>query len=277
MIVGVVFTSCEDDDTVANESLLNEPTQVKVEFTDLNDGTEVLEDGGTVALELSLSQALTYDAIGTIEVTSSDGSLETSPGVTEVTYTTTFALSAGETTATINLTFADDTLDDVSEVYTVTISNLESVDGAYPTTSFLLGGDTTRTINVLDNFATVVVTVVGDVTIIFTWDDGSDLDIRLRDSGLSTISTGYLWASGGSESVTLAETEPDDLYTVSIRPWDVADSEQNWTLEFVSPAGSEFFTGTLTNASSGWSQEDNILQIEKVTSGADVTYTLTQL
>lgn len=274
MIVGVVFTSCEDDDTVANENLVNSPTQVKIEFTDQNNDITITE-GDSVDLTVGLSQSLTYDAIMTIDIVSSDGSLSTS-GVSEVAFTATATFPAGQTSATFSLTFADDEIFDTTEIYTVSIVGFESVDGTYPLTSFVIGGDVSRTINVENGLVqVVVVTVAGDVTINFTWDDASDLDIRLRDSGLSTISTGYSTSPG--ESITLAEIDSDDLYTVSIRPWDILDSEQNWTLEFVSPAGSEFFTGTLTNASSGWSQEDNIMQIEKVTSGADVTYTLTQL
>lgn len=272
MIVGVVFTSCEDDDTVANENLVNSPTQVKIEFTDQNNDITITE-GDSVDLTASLSQSLTYDAIMTIDIISSDGSLSTS-GVSEVAYTATATFPAGQTSATFSLTFADDEITDTTETYTVSIVDFESVDGTYPLTSFVIGGDVSRTINV-ENGLVQVVTIAGDVTINFTWDDASDLDIRLRDSGLSTVSSGYSTSPG--ESITLGETEPDDLYTVSIRPWNVADSEQNWTLEFVSPAGSEFFTGTLTNAIGFWGQEDNILQIEKVTSGADVTYTFTQL
>ena len=269
MIIGVVFTSCEDDDTVANESLVNSPTQVKIEFTDQNNDITITE-GDSVDLTASLSQSLTYDAIMTIDIVSSDGSLSTS-GVSEVAFTATATLPAGQTTATFSLTFTDDEITDTTETYTVSIVDFESVDGTYPTTSFLIGGDISRTINV-ENGLVQVVTVAGDVNIALTWASGQDMDLRLFEKNQSTANQiDGSFSVSSVETVTLTSAQPDGDYTVWIEEWFGLSAPVDYTLTLDFPGGEQsVFNGTVT-------ADGFYLIINKSTNGADVTYTLTQL
>ena len=121
----------------------------------------------------------------------------------------------------------------------------------------------------------IVVTTPSDVDFNFTWTGASDLDCRIRDAALNYIDTGYSVTPG--ETVTLGQSDPDGVYTFSIRPWSVADPTSDYTIDFVSPAGTETFTGTVTLGAGFWAEEFTVLEIEKVTSGSQVTYTFTEL
>ena len=118
-------------------------------------------------------------------------------------------------------------------------------------------------------------TTPADVDLNFDWTGTSDLDIRIRDAGLSDIDTGYSVTPG--ESVTLGQTDPDGVYTLSVRPWTVNDPTSDYTIDFVSPAGTETFTGTVTLGGGFSSEETPVLAILKETSGTVVTYTFTEL
>ena len=118
-------------------------------------------------------------------------------------------------------------------------------------------------------------TTPADVDFNFTWTGGSDLDVRIRDAGLNDIDTGYSVTPG--ETATLAQGDPDGIYTFSIRPWTVADPTSDWTIDFVHPDGTETFTGTVILGGGFWADEFTILEIEKVTDGATVTYTFTEI
>ncbi len=70
---------------------------------------------------------------------------------------------------------------------------------------------------------------------------------------------------------------PDGVYTFSIRPWDVFSPAIDYLIEMQVPTNETYpFTGTLLNATGGWSQEITSLEITKSTDGAVVTYTVVQ-
>lgn len=270
MIVGVLFTSCETDDATANEDLVNAVGQTKVEFVDQNNGLSILEDGGTVAFELRLNSPLPYDAIVTIDVTSSDGSLETTSGVTEVTYDSTINIQAGGTGANVLLTFADDTLDDGSEIYTVSIVNVEPADGVFPLTSFVLGGDLSREVGVFDFLP--LFTIEGDVDISLTWASGQDMDLELYAGNQSTSNqVDGSYSVGSVETVTLPSGSTDGDYSVWIEEWLGLSAPVDFTLTLRFPDNQqEVFTGTVT-------QDGFYLVINRATVGSSIAYSFTEL
>lgn len=264
-----LFISCGEDDveSITNDGTFTETSEISIGFSDANDGLLLLEAGGTADFTISTSvPALSSDMVITLAMTSSDGSVE-------ATFPASVTIPAGDTSVTFTCTLQDDGVLGDMETYVVSIDNAV-IDG--DTTGFYLTtSEVSRTMNVVDTLPVIVSTTPSDVDFNFTWTGTSDLDIRIRDAGLNNIDTGYSVTPG--ETVTLALGDPDGLYTLSIRPWTVADPTSDWTLDFVSPAGTETFMGTVTLGGGFWADEFTILEIDKETDGGTVTYTITQL
>lgn len=263
--------SCEQDDSGANEDLVVTPTQVTVSFTDQNDGTVLLEDGGAVTLEVTLDQALTYDSILTLDVTSSDGSIETTAGVMEVAFTPVANLAAGETSASFDFVFSDDTITDGTEVYTVSISNLESASGVYPINRFITGADLTRTITAVEgDLPLTVVTTAGDVNVLLEWATAEDLDLYLRDEpgfdgGNPNIATSWF---SQPESMPIAGGLADGTYYIGVDSFlDTAPFGVPCILTLTFPDATAEVLLTELN-------EFIWIQVDKSTNGSVVTYTI---
>jgi hypothetical protein len=263
-----LFISCGEDDveSITNDGTFTATSEISIGFSDSNDGLLLLENGGTADYTISVNSSLSSDMVISLAVTSNDGSVE-------ATFPATVTIPAGDTSVSFTCTLVDDGVAGDTEIYTVAIDNAViqgDTTGFYLTTS-----EVSRTMNIVDTLPTIVTTTPSDVDFNFTWTGASDLDIRIRDAGLNNIDTGYSVTPG--ETVTLAQGDPDGVYTLSIRPWTVADPTSDWSLDFVSPAGTENFTGTVTLGGGFWADEFTILEIEKVTDGATVTYTLTAI
>lgn len=271
ILLVLLVWSCEQDDSGANEDLVVTPTQVTVSFTDQNDGTVLLEDGGAVTLEVTLDEALTYDSILTLEVTSSDGSIETTPGVMEVAFTPVANLAAGETSASFDFVFSDDTITDGTEVYTVSIANLESASGAYAINRFITGADITRTITAVEgDLPLTVVTTAGDVNVLLEWATAEDLDLYLRDEpgfdgGNPNIATSWF---SQPESMPIAGGLADGTYYIGVDSFlDTAPFGVACTLTLTFPdATAEVLLTELNDFI--W------IQVDKSTNGSVVTYTI---
>ena len=201
-------------------------------------------------------------------MTSSDGTID------GATFPASVTIPAGSTTADIDVTFADDGVAEGFVAETFTLQILDADFGG-STVFYLTPGDVNRSVDVADVLPVIVVTTAADVDFNFDWTGTSDLDCRIRNAALTTIDTGY--SVTPTETVTLGQATPDGTYTVSIRPWTVADVSIDYIFEFVSPAGSEIFTGNIMNATPGWSIEIPAIEITKVTDGATVTYTILEL
>lgn len=266
-----IFTSCENNDFDPAEATFTPNVEVNIGFTDQNDDQILLEDGGTISFNLTLSKPLPSDGVATLKLTSSDGSI-TTPGVQEVVFEDTYTFLAGETEKMVTLTFADDMMTD-SEIYTLEVYNFVQSDPS--TEYYVVNGDKTRIVNVLDTLPLIIVTTVGDVDHNFTWAGASDLDCRIRNSAGADIDTGYSVTPG--ETVTLPANAPDGVYTFSIRPWSVADPTSDYEIEFVTPTATEVLMGTVTLGAGFWADEFNVLEVEKTTNGTEVSYELTQL
>jgi len=266
-----LLISCGEDDvdSVTNDGTFSPTSEISIGFIDSNDGQTVLESGGTVSFTIGLSvNPLSVDTEVTLGITSSDGTLDGASVPTTVT------IPAGDNTVDVDVTFADDGVSEGTTAETFTVEILNADFGA-STVFYLTPADINRTVDVVDTLPVIVVTTPSDVDFNFDWTGTSDLDIRIRDAGLSDIDTGYSVTPG--ESVTLGQADPDGVYTLSVRPWDVQDPTADYLIEFVSPAGTEAFTGTVTLTSGFWSEEIPVLAILKETNGTVVTYTFTEL
>ena len=264
----ILFSCGEDDvESITNDGTYTATSEISVGFSDSNDGLLLLEAGGTANYTISTSVgALPVDMVVVLSLDSSDGSVE-------ATFSDSVTIPAGSTSVDVTVTFTDDGVAGDAETYTLGIADViiqGDTSGYYITTA-----EQSRTINIVDSLPVVVVTTPSDVDFNFTWTGTSDLDIRIRDAGLNDIDTGYSTSPG--EVVTLGQADADGVYALSIRPWSVADPTSDYTIEFVSPAGTETFTGTVTLSGGFWADEFTVLEVEKSTDAGQVTYTFTEL
>jgi len=268
-----LLVSCGQDnaDSVTNPGTLNPTSEINLGFTDDNDGQLVLESSDTNATTFTISistNPLPVATVITLGASSSDGTID------GTSFPETVTIPSGETSVDVIVSFSDDGVAEGQGVETVTIEILDAdFGGNYD--YYLTPGDLTRTVDVTDTLPLVVETTVGDLDFSFFWAGNSDLDCRIRDAFLNTIDFGYSVSPG--EFVTLPSAAPDGVYTFSIRPWDVFSPAIDYIIEIKDPTNEIHpFTGTLLNATGGWSQEITSLEITKSTDGAVVTYTIVQ-
>ncbi|TYP99549.1 hypothetical protein C7447_101149 [Tenacibaculum adriaticum] len=273
-VFSMTFIACENDNFGPIESTVTETEEVVIGFLDDNNGASLLEDGGEVVFEVFLSKALSYDGNVELEVTSSDGSIESS-GVQEVTYQENFIIPAGVTSVPVTFTFSDDTLNDGEETYTVRIKNFTTATTL--TQQYVISASDVnkkeRIVKVYDVLPTVVETTVGDVQVEFTWRNSSaDLDLYLI-RGTELLNANVIDYSVGTtttEIVELPTLEVDNIFTVYAQYW-TSPVAVDYTMTFTFPDAQEIeYTGTIS--------DDSILfQFNKETNGDDVTYIISQL
>ena len=267
-----LLISCgqDDVDSVTNPGVLTPTSEINLGFTDANGGQLVLESGGdaiTFVIGLSTNPLPVATTI-TLAGSSSDGTVD------GASYPETVTIPAGDTSVDVVVSFVDDGVPEGTDVETFTIEILDADFGG-SNNYYLTPGDISRTIDVTDTLPLSVVTTVGDVDFGFYWGDSSDLDCRIRDAALNSISIGYTVTPG--ENVTLPGSVSDGVYTFSIRPWSVASSSIDYLIEMEVPTGEIYpFDGKLLNATGAWSQEITSLEITKSTNGSVVTYTIIQ-
>lgn len=264
-----LLLSCGEDDvdSITNDGTYSATSEISIGFSDSNNDQLLLEAGGTVNFTISHSVgALPDDMVISLGLSSSDGSVE-------ATFPATLTIPAGDTSVDLTVTFADDGVAGDTETYTLEIT--DAVIQGDTSEYYLTTAQQSRTINIVDFLPVVVVTTPSDVDFDFTWAGTSDLDCRIRDAALNNIDTGYSVTPG--ETVTLGMADGDGVYTFSVRPWTVADPMVAYNIDFTSPAGTESFTGTLTLGGGFWADEFTVLEIDKATSGGQVTYTFTEL
>lgn len=268
LLTFTLFIACGEDDvdSITNDGTYSPTSEISIGFSDSNDGLLLLEAGGTADYTITHSiGALPDDMVISLSMSSSDGSVE-------ATFPATVTIPAGQTSVTFTCTLNDDGVAGDMETYVLSIADavIEGDTSQYYVTT----ADGERTMDIVDSLPVIVTTTPSDVDFNFIWTGTSDLDIRIRDAALNTIDTGYSVTPG--ETVTLGQADPDGTYTLSIRPWTVADPTSEWEVDFVYPTGNEIFRGIVTLGGGSWSEEFTILEIEKVTSGGTVTYTFTE-
>ena len=273
-----LLVSCgqDDVDSVTNPGSLNPTSEINLGFTDDNDGQLVLESSDTNATTFTISistNPLPVATVITLGASSSDGTID------GTSFPETVTIPSGETSVDVIVSFSDDGVQEGTDIETVTIEILDADFGGN-FDYYLTPGDITRTIDVTDSLPFSVVTEVGPLNMVFYWGGFSDLD-----AGLFSVTTqGFIDLSQNfdqtPEFLTLPAAAPDGQYIFLIAPWSVASSAVDWLLEFevVShPVQTVYpFTGTLTNAGGFYSDLRQTIEINKSTSGTEVTYTIIQ-
>lgn len=265
LLLVAVFWSCEEDDNVANTDLGAIPTQVNVSLQMVSDASTVSENGGTVNFEVSLENSLPIDIDITLDVTSSDGSNETTSGIPEFTLTE-GVITSGTTSVIITATFVDDTIMDITETYTFSLANAQfsSSNSDYYITS---NPSTSSQVTVIDELDPTITTIVGDVSIVLDWAGFEDLDLYLRDEpgfdgGAGNID--FSWYSQ-PEEMTIDATLSDGEYFIGFNDFSGSPSVPcDLTLTF--PDGQELQVADEATADVVW------IPITKITVGDEVWY-----
>ena len=260
--LALVFSCGEDDvDSITNDGTFTDSRHVFVGFTDANNNFTATESDA-VTYTISMNEPLTSDAVITLQMVSSDGSVE-------ATYDNTVTIPAGQTSVDVTVTMADDgDADDGLETYTLTITDVQYT---LTSTVYLTLGDTSRTISVLD----LLETIAGDVTITLTWTDGGrDMDLFLV-TGMQDLGGTVVDSSAGvttTEVVTFPSTAAEDAdFSVWTQEWpSFSGGPVDLTLTVDFPdAQQKVYNITVTQNS--W-----LLGIRKTTIGTTLAYTLTQ-
>tara|TARA_B100000809_G_scaffold113364_1_gene111871 strand:+ start:3166 stop:4041 length:876 start_codon:yes stop_codon:yes gene_type:complete len=278
MVLGLSFYSCEDDSTVANEELLVTPTEISVNFVDANNNISVIE-GEDVVLNVQLSSALSIAT--TLDVMVQSGGADAS--ATEVTYTSSFEIAAGSTSQDITLSFLDDGDYLLSDIQTYTVSfNMGNMDPNL----YLISTDASRIITVSEPLppGTVVTTTTGNLSISVGFAAGGDIDVYglegMLIDGPAILAANLFDASAGysnPEVINLASGSSDGDYTIFIRDYNGGyPTDVVVTLDFAG-GEQEVFNLVVDDAMfAGLIDGDVKLFINKASSGAAVTYTITQ-
>jgi len=276
LISFTLLISCGQDevDSVTNPGVLTPTSEINFGFIDANDGQLVLEsdplNAVTFVIGLS-SNPLPVATVLTIGVSSSDGTID------GANYPETVIIPAGDTSVDVVVSFSDDGVAEGTNAETFTIEILDA-DLGDNSDYYLTSGDATRTIDVVDTLPFSVVTEAGPLELVFSWDGSSDLDAFLNTASGTEIdgSQGYT----NTEYLTLPSSAADGVYIFQISPWTVSSTAIDWLLEIevVShPTQTVYpFTGELLNASGGYSDERDTIEITKSTDGSEVKYTIIQ-
>jgi len=226
MVVGLSFYSCEDDSSLTNEQLLVEPTPVNIILNKVSPEEFVFETGGQVTFEVTLSAAIDYDVDVRLTAKSDDNSIETTPGVKEVTFPTIVTIASGSMAASITTTFSDDTIRDISEVYTFSIENVTSTSGTYSNNFNLTNIQNSSSVTSILVYDTpTIVTSVGDVNAILDWTGSSfspDLDLYLMSQPSASSSAFDFSFYSKPEVVTIRESFSDGDYFIGLDNWNIA-------------------------------------------------------
>ena len=269
-ILSLLVVSCEDNtESVTNPGEFSGDgiTEVKVGFTDNNLSTELTE-GEKVTYSVGMPIKIKGDVKVSINITSTDGDAE-------ATYPSSVTIVEGVKTAYFDVIPKDDGVVE-TESFKVEITNVEVSLNNSQENYFVHLGDNSRTISVKD-IPTPIVTTAGDFVFNFTWSGATnDLDCRLVNNPPTLqYDTGYSTTPG--ETVTLVDAVPDGDYLFRVRPWTVNDTSIDYNIEIVAPTESRDYSGNFMNLTGGWSMEFVVLEINKSTNGAVVTYTINQL
>ncbi|MCF2875952.1 MULTISPECIES: hypothetical protein [unclassified Tenacibaculum] len=280
LLLSLGFVSCESETTDPVEGIATATEQIVIGFSDTNLKTTVLENGGTATYQVSLSKPLPVDGVVVFDITSSDGSTESTSGVGEVSYGE-VKIPAGETSATVTFTFADDTVADAEEIYNVSIKNLSVSTTLIKYFITLNNKSSERTINVYDTLPLVVEVPVGDMDIVLDWPGSEDLDLYLRsEAKITSTVIANSWFSQ-PEEVTITQALADGDYFLGLDNYDIATPYNipcTLSLNFSGGKSEVLLTSLETTATAAANGEPDIwYKINKVTYGSKVTYTIIKL
>lgn len=181
LMLSSVFIACESETTELVEGSVTSTDQVKIGFTDTNDASIIIEDGGNITFEVSITKTLPYDLTVELELSSNDNSL-ISDNISEVSYDEKVVIPTGDTSISIPLNFVDDQKDDLAESYTLKVKNAYTAETL--TTHFIINSDAknsmSRSVDVYDKLPIIIETVKGNASLVLNWRGTEDLDLYLR-------------------------------------------------------------------------------------------------
>ncbi|TWU42045.1 Calx-beta domain-containing protein [Novipirellula artificiosorum] len=201
--------------------------------------TTVNEDAGTVTF--TVNRTAGSDGIVTVAFATANGTATAGADYTATSGTLNFA--AGETSKMITVPILDDTVDESSETFTVTISN--------PTGGATLGATQVSTVTITDNDEPAVVAGVlsispanrtvdedsGTATFTVTRTGGSDGVITVKyatANGTATAGADYTATSGTLE---FADGETSKSFTVPILEDAIDEPNETFTVTISDPTG----------------------------------------
>jgi len=263
MVLGFSFYSCDDDDSIPNQDLLFVPTEVAVSLSRVSTDVSVPESGGQVVYNVDLTSALSYDLDVTLDVVSSDGSIETTTGLVELSGVGSATIASGDTTVTFTIDFIDDTVLDFTETYTFSIGSI--VSSGSSSDSYLLDVSSSESILVTDT--PDIITTAGDFDINLDWTGNTDLDLYLRDGDGSTID--YSWYSQ-PENITFLESYADGDYAIGVDDYYDSPLPTSCDLTLTFPDGQTLPLLDEATADFIW------FQVTKLTNGSEVWYYIIQ-
>jgi len=263
--MSLLVVSCDDTtDSVTNPGTFTLPEEVKVSFTDTNPNPEVTE-GDMTSFRLGMNQAINGEVVISLSVTSSDGGVE-------ATYPATVTLENGEAAKYIDFAITDDGISESGEVYTVTITGVDVQFADGSTQYYVYNGDYSRTITVKD-IPVPIVTIAGDVDVVLTWADASrDMDLFLVTGDQDLFGTVVDSSLGftTTEATVFPGAAPDGVYSVYINQY-AFTAVVDYTMTFTFPDGQERIVNSTISA------DGFVFTFTKSTTGADVTYNITEL
>lgn len=280
LLLSLAIVSCESETTNLVEGVATATEQVVIGFSDTNLKTDVLENGGTATYQISLSKPLPVDGVVVFDINSSDGSIESTAGVGEVSYNE-VKIPAGETSVNVTFTFTDDTVSDAEEIYSVSIKNLNVSQTLTKHFVTLKEDNGIRTINVYDTLPLVVEAPLGDADIVLNWAGSEDLDLYLRSEAVITSTViANSWYSQ-PEEVTITQALADGDYYLGLDNYDVATPYSipcTLAINFAGGKSEVLLTSLDTVATAAANGEPDVwYKINKTTNGTKVVYTIIKL
>ncbi|MBT3268226.1 hypothetical protein HN371_13790 [Candidatus Poribacteria bacterium] len=272
----------------------------------ISDDTSTDESDGTLTftVELETGAGMTSDADVSVDYTLTDGTayVGASPsGVGGSDYTAvgtdddggtagTLTIEAGTFDGTIMVAFADDSINEADETFTVVLTNLTGGSGTGNDFSDATGlgtilDDDVPTISIADNSATEGT----DIDFTVTTTSASDVDLTLGTVGTTAVSatqdTDYPTTS--AEPFTIPAGDTTATFTVQTTADSINEADETFTVTLftagggqrsvvaIAGAGGNDATGTITNDDSLSITIDSPTAVTEGATGADPTITFT--
>jgi len=260
------FTSCESDENIF-EYVGTDATKITGTLTTVQ---TIVNQGASIAFDYTLPQSFSKDAILQIDGLYGDANV----------VTTTITILSGETSGSGTIDLTGDDVGFGGQIFKVTMGGIrlvefqdvEDEDGNLVNLPIPTEGNnfelTSNTIEVLvhQDFEE------GKANISLGWDDGSDLDIRLRDASGNVVGSAETGAN--PESFTLDDTLADGDYTLGVIYYGIVDDALNYTFKVRTSDGqTQIVTGSLSGYVESTSAEINVFKFTK----SGVNYTITEL
>ncbi len=281
----------EDNETVilrlsspTNATLAGGVTTLNGTGTITDDDTATLSIGDATAAEgasatFTIRLSTARSTATTVTATTSTEATDTATAPADYTHKTqALSIAAGSTTATFTVALIDDSLNELAETFTVTLSDASVTISDTTATGTIIGsGDTLISIAnasaVEGSNLSFAVTRSGDTTgaSSFTWTTGDD---TADGANKATADTDYT-AVTQAQTVSFSANEATKSITVTSTADDLIEGPETFRVNLASPTGavlaSNFATGAITEGTTGYAIAD-----AAATEGTAITFTITR-